>query len=80
MVPDMGEISAGYSVTADPTITGAAVSVGTPCVSHPTTPAAHTTLQPMDAPITTHAMTQLAVKQHPTVTTSPIDVIYTTIP
>ena len=50
MVPDIGNISAGYSSATIPTVTEAAVSEDTPHTPHPATITAHATLWPMDAP------------------------------
>ena len=79
LVPDMGDISAGHSPATIPTVTKATVLEGTPCTPHPATTAALATLQLMDAPITTHAETPTGiVTPHPTLTTSPADVIHAT--
>ena len=69
MVPDMGGILAGHSPNAVPTTTEAAVSEGTPHTPHPATAEACASLWPVDAPITTHAVTPTSiVTPHPTLT------------
>ena len=68
-VPDMGNISAGHSPAAVPTIIEAVVSEDTPCTPHLATVAALATHLLMDAPITTHAMTP-SISQLPCETTS----------
>ena len=79
MVQDIGDISAGCSPTAIPTMTETAVSEGTSHAPHPTTMAAHTALWLMDAPITTCTMTPTGiVTLHPTLTTSATDVTHAT--
>ena len=50
MVPDIGDISVGYSPTMVPTVTETAVLEGTPHTPLPATAAAHASLQLMDAP------------------------------
>ena len=72
MVTDRGDISADHHPTAVPTVTGAAVSKSTHHPPHPTTAAAQTALQLMDAPIAICAMT------HPIIT-SP-DITHITFP
>ena len=64
--------------TAIPTMTGVAVSESTHHAPHPAIAA----LQPMDAPITTHAMTHPTsiVASHPAFATSPTDITLATIP
>ena len=58
----------------------AVVLEGTPHASLPATTAAHAALQPMDAPITTHAVTLPdIVAPNPKLTTSPRDVTHTSI-
>ena len=52
IVQDVGDISAGHSPTAIPTMTEVAVLEGTPHTPLPATTAAHTTLWPMDAAVT----------------------------
>ena len=79
MVPDIGDISAGHSPTAIPTMTETAVFKGTPCVPLPATTAACVTLQPMDISITPHTMISTGiVAPHPAHTISPADVTHTT--
>ena len=75
MVPYMGDISAGHSPAAIPTVTGAAASEGTNHAPHPVTTAAH-------APFTTCAITHPTgiVTPHPTLTISPIDITHATMP
>ena len=75
MVPDIGDISAGYSPATIATMTEVAVLEGTPHAPLPANAAAHVTLQPMDDPITTHAMTPTGiVTPLPAPATSPIDI------
>ena len=57
----------------------AAISEGTPHTPHPAITAAHATLWPMNAHITTHAgTTTCIVASHPTLATSPTDITHTT--
>ena len=80
MVLDIGDISAGHSPAAIPTMTEAAVLEGTPHIPLPATAAVHAALWPIDTPITTHTMTPTdIVTPHPTLTTSPTDVTHTTL-
>ena len=78
----MGDISADHSLTAIPTMTGAAISESTHCAPHPATTAPHGTLWPVGTPIATHTMTPPTsiVTLHPLLTTSPADVTHATIP
>ena len=60
MGTDMGDISTDHNHAAIPTTTGAvAVPEGTHHAPYPADTVAHATLRPMDAPITTHAITPL---------------------
>ena len=61
MVPEIGDISAGYSPTAIPTMTEAAVSEGISHIPLPATTAACNAPWPMDDPITTHTMTPTGI-------------------
>ena len=80
MVPDIGDISPGHSPAAVLTLTEAAVLEGIPHTPLPATTAACTTLWPMDAPITTPAMTPTnIVTPHTTLATSPTDVTHATL-
>ena len=73
MALDTGDISAEHSPTLIPTVTEAAVLEGTPHVLLPATAATHATPQPMDGPITPHAVIPSGiVALHPTLTTSPV--------
>ena len=82
MIPDMVDISHDHNPTAIPTLTGATVSEGTHCTPHPATTAVCATLQLMDTPITTCAVTHPTsiVAPHPTLATSPIDITHAIIP
>ena len=77
MVPDIGDISAGNSPAAIPTMTEAVVLEGMPIVNLPATAAAHATLWPMDIPITTCAMTPTdIVSPHLTLAISSTDITH----
>ena len=79
MAPDIKDISAGHSPAAITTATKAAVSEDTLHIPHPATTATCTTLQPMDAAITTYAVTPTGIViPHPALTTIPADVSHTT--
>ena len=82
MGTDMGDISSDQNHTAIPTVKRAAAFMeGTHCFPHPTTTVAHTTFWPMDAPITTCAVTHPTsiVATHLEHTTSPTNITHTTI-
>ena len=75
IVPDKGDISADHSPATVSTMREATVLDGTPHAPLPATIAAHAALWPMDAPITTCAMTLAGiVTPHPAPTTSPADI------
>ena len=57
MVPDNGDILAGHTLIAIPTMTEGAASEGTPHAPHLASTAACAALWMIDAPITTHAVT-----------------------
>ena len=79
MVPDIGDISAGHSPAAIPTVTEAAVLEGTLHTPLPATAALSATLQLMNAAITPHAMTPTGtVTPHPRLATSPTDITHAT--
>ena len=61
MVPGMGDISAGHSHTAIPTMTEVAVPESTPWTPHPATTAACAALWLMDASIPTHVVTPTGI-------------------
>ena len=68
MVPDIGDITADHSPTPIQKLTEAVALEGTPHVSLPSTAAACTALQPMDAPITPHTVIPTGIVTHPTLT------------
>ena len=73
MAPDIGDISGAHSPTLIQTATEAAILEGTPCALLPATAAAHSAPEPMDAPISPHAMVPTGiVTLHPTLATSPM--------
>ena len=79
MVPDMGDISAGHSPAANPTVIEAAILEGTPHAPLPATAAALPAPEQMYTPITIHAMTPTGiVTPHPTLATSPTYITHAT--
>ena len=79
MAPDIGDISAGHSPTPVPTLIEAAVLEDIHHAPLSATTAAHTTLLPMDSPITPHTLIPTGiVMPYPTFTTSPADTTHTT--
>ena len=71
MAPDIGYFSAGHNPAPTTTVTEATGLEGTPHAPLPTTTAARAASQPMDAPITPHAMTPTGiVAPNPTLATS----------
>ena len=83
MGTDMGDISTDHNHATSPTATRAAsVTEGMHYTPHPATSVAHATLQLMDAPIATHAMTHPTgiVTPHLKLTTCPTRVTQATIP
>ena len=61
MAPDIGDISSGHTPAPTPTVTEAAILEGTSHAPLPVTAAACATPQPMDTPITPHAMTPIGI-------------------
>ena len=79
MALDIGDISAGHSPTPIPITTDAAVLEGTPCAPLPSTMAAHTTPQPVDAPITPYSVIPAGiVTPHPALATSSTEATHAT--
>ena len=79
MALDIRDISRGHNPTLIPIVTEAAVLEGTPHTLLQATTAAHAAPQPMDAPITPHAMIPTGiVTLHPTLTTSPVGTTHAT--